>query len=73
MSGLLYRCKHKVNGFLCGNRIYARSGNRIVVKRHGRQVAFTVSKDETGEVICEKCGQTTIIRFQDGNSNKKED
>ena len=68
MASPLFRCKNKIGNYICGNRIYSRNGNRIVVKRHGRSVSFTVHKDEPCEVICEKCGKPTLVLWQENKN-----
>ena len=55
-------CKGKTaNNKPCNNPIGIKNGNKLTIKRHNREIHITLTKNQTVEIICEKCGKKTII------------
>lgn len=63
MAETLVKCLHERNGRTCGNPIYLRKENSIIIKRHGREVILEIGENTSAVVRCERCGKYTRIKY----------
>lgn len=59
---IIIRCKgSNTDKLCCNNPICKKTGKRLTIIRHNREIHITLFKGQSIEVVCEKCGHKTII------------
>lgn len=58
----LVKCKGTKDGKVCNNPICVQNGKKVIMKRHNREIHIILFDGQNIEIICEKCGNKTVIR-----------